>query len=438
MSSYTSFPIRNNMLTLPVGPVDSEFSRTSIRLSNDQWAWHFLRLNPSYRRDYELWLSRSDRFFVAGLTTTGPTTVAKPSDAMRNALLQLDSRYFVGLDGETLGPKHTDHHLEAVSLGDYLRQRHDDDSAKDLSLEGIRLRSFDAPRSYGLGGWLDPDCAMPQEPMDKARHDGVVEPSWFFHISEPVWRGQGFGMAHQDLPEYAMVGDQTLMLGATRFTKHFQDAEGASVPPNPLVSFKICLDGYLKRQLTTAQRVVNEYREALSPGKFPTQDAAAVAYTFKKSGSPLDVASTRQRRNWYEVTVDASIASTKTFDRLKAVLKAEQRHLQNASQLTAPVRWRAMRDDGPDTDLLRRALCVFEMQRLSYDLDHTHLLTQEAINEAIYCYDQIAFHQFRGLPVPENVYHLKRRTEIGYVDRVREGLEFARRMINSEYEFLVS
>lgn len=437
VSDNNNFPVRNSELTFAVGPIYDEFVSTGS-IPDDQWAWNFLRLNPSYRLDYELWSSRADRFAQVGLTATDKQAVAITSGATREALLRLDSRYFVGSDDEALGPAHADHSLESICLGDFLHRTDGEGLNDKLSLKGIRLRSFDAPRSYGIGGWLDPRQPLPSEPLLQASNDGVVDPSWFFHASEPIWSGQGMSMAHQHPPTYSTPSGEKVMLGAKRFTEHFH-AEGMQrVLQSPMVTFKMCLDGYLKRQLATAQRVVHEYREALALGKPSSQGAEESAYIFKGTTNPLDLVATRQRKNWYEVTLDVNLVSAKTFDRLKADLKAKQDHLKKAKLLTVPVRQRALRKDGPDADLLTRALCVFEMQRLSYDSDRGRGLTQEEINEAIYCFDRPTFYEFRGIAVPDRVRNSASRRETGFIDRVREGLEFARRMMNGEYEFLVS
>jgi hypothetical protein len=429
--------IRNTMLTLPIGPGGQEFALGSADLSRDEWAWRFLRLNPSYRRDYRLWREREEALQIDGQALRPNQPIARllrdPSEKAAQALLQLDSRYFT-LSGEILGPKHSKHKLESTTLGAYLDAQREADLGQE-HLRGVLVRDFDAPREYGVGAWLPPDAGLPDAPLDAARQDGVVQPSWFFHLNEPVWSCRSAHVLPTRPHAYPLPDGQKAMLGAHRFTVVRAERIAFSAGHRLRgIEFKICLDGYIKQQLAAIERVCAELHNYVGGER---KDApASDAPPFSIAPTQFDCAPARQRRNWYGITMANWRVVPDTFKDLRHQLESEQKAL--GDKLTFPLRQRGRGHSDPDHSILKRGLCLIEMQSLSSSGGTTDALSQARLNDAVFCTDHPDFYAFRNLEIPPEVANQRgARATAGRLDQVREGLEFGHRMTNGWYEFLV-
>jgi hypothetical protein len=437
MARPNEMTIRNTMLTLPIGPGGEEFALGSTDLSRDEWAWRFLRLNPSYRRDYRLWREREEALQIDGQALRPNQSIARllrdPTEKAAQALLQLDSRYFT-VNGEVLGPKHSKHKLESKTLGAYLDAQREGHSGQD-QLRGVLVRDFDAPREYGVGAWLSPEAGLPEAPLDAARQDGVVQPSWFFHLNEPVWSCRSPHVLERRPNTYLLPDGQMAMLGAHRFTAVRVERIALSAEHRPRrIEFKICLDGYIKQQLAAIERVCAELQDYVGSEREDTPESDDPPFSI--APTQFDCAPARQRRNWYGITMMNWRVVPDTFKDLRHQLESEQKTL--GDKLTFPLRQRGRGDCDPDHNILKRGLCLFEMQSISSSGGTTDPLSQARLNDMVFCTDHPDFYAFRNLEIPPEVANQRgARATAGRLDQVREGLEFGHRMTNGWYEFLV-
>ena len=143
------------------------------RMSGDQWAWRFLRLNPRYRYDFGLQLK--ERPTLLGKYTRA--NVAQKAEIFSEQNFQeLDARYFT-LHGKTLSDNCTWPELNRVSLSAALKET--PNFNPDSDLEMLKVRNLSCSQEFGISYWFDPnDINLP--PLGP-------ELSWFFPFTAPTW-----------------------------------------------------------------------------------------------------------------------------------------------------------------------------------------------------------------------------------------------------------
>ena len=229
----------SNVFTLPLaeGNYPFKLSAEEMNLNGDDWAWLFLRLNPLYRHDYNLyrgihwnqWRALRELYrpgellFPAQPVSNPPHVIVKGNgiqrripnsvDQLPKQLAGMDSRYFTinkeQLTGKLEGFKYT-----PVTLHDYL-----------MSFEGpipfgsLAFTDFVASRTFGIATWIDPDFS-PQLENSITLSDPTKDPepntvkadsnqipdseqnalkafvlehlpksqSWFYLGNEPLWQ----------------------------------------------------------------------------------------------------------------------------------------------------------------------------------------------------------------------------------------------------------
>lgn len=476
--------LSKDIFTLPLGGDNYPFSLTAEEkcFSPDDWAWLFLRLNPLYQHDYRLWNDRNTNWtqvsgqFLKNGQVTRPLSL---ETVLNSELGKLDSRYFI-VDGDPLGNESGYLRYEAVTLAEYL-DRHRDAQL----LQRLRVREFDAARDYGIGAWLDPkDKQLPTlqpAPMNSNVADKGVgtelpwRASWFFNVNEPIWRVNTWALAPAE-PVFWQSGDnQTVQIGMSSVAKRVlgmtvfktdgvdhmpMEMELHEGSPLPLMGkgltatqfkFYVCLDGYVQPQVDMVFRIAAEllalheeyYPKAVRRGaaRIPVDIVSLAAHgTEHQDGidSILGQAAVRMRKNWCAVTIDVAAALPDQKTEVVQRLKGDQEALGPA--LTFPIRARSRGETDVYENTLKRALCVLELHRHGLSEDGQGAgLSQLAMNKAIYCDDNAAYYELRGLPAPpRKVKGLNEESQDGHLDRVREALGLGKGMVLGWYEFVAS
>jgi hypothetical protein len=463
---------------LAKGSYPFSLSQEEENLSLDDWAWLFLRLNPLYQHDYALRKNRAEHWknVPSHFRGQGPVVFPQLSDvviyageqdpsrtSLHAAIAQLDSRYFT-VDGEPLGSMSDKWAYEPVTLAEYIAR-----SSTEVVLEQIRIRDFDAARDFGIGVWLDPaQKTLPDLPT----HKEVVSPSWFHHVNEPIWEAGSWAFMRPEVRTMTLADGQKLEFGRRETARErtswtqYQMIEGKPEPgetievkigePLPVTSskltgtqfqFLVCLDGYVRPQLATAFRLAKEF-QALHKKYHPQsvqRGAPAKSVDLDElpnaSGrgmnlfSQLKSGAVRQRKNWRAVTIDVAAALGQQQDEIEKELIWQQKSLGDT--LTFPIRKRARDEGETKNDARKRALCLLELHLFGSEEGY---LSQVRMNSAIYCSDTPAYHEIRGLSIPEHVTQPDTgiKQEEGYLDRIREGLDFGKQLALGWYEFEAS
>lgn len=461
-------------MPLSEGSYPFSLSENEASLSLDNWAWRFLRLNPLYQHDYALWKNRAKEWKDVPrlFTRNGPIVFPPPQDLgivvhgkgapppSLDAVLHLDSRYFM-IDGEPLGFRPDKWKYEPVTLGEYIRK-----SSRENLLSQIRIRDFDAPVDYGIGAWLDPALSLtPDLPL----HKKVLNPSWFYHVNEPIWEAGSWAFLRPQTWIATLEDGQELGVGrrnTARETKkrtEFRFVENKRDPistttlkigvPLPAASstltatqfrFLVCLEGYVRPQLATAFRLAGEFFELHKKYHPQSVQRGAPAKSVEleelpnKSGNGMNLFSqlarpaVRQRKHWRVVTIDVAAALPKQRKEIEQELKWQQKRL-------IKVRQRARDENEKKNNALKRALCLVELH-LSGSGIEGKLLSQEDMNDAIYCSDTPAYYNIRNLSVHERVAKpsIGFKQQEGHLDRIREGLKLGTQLVLGYYEFEAS
>lgn len=464
-------------MPLSEGSYPFSLSEDEANLSLDNWAWRFLRLNPLYQHDYALWKNRAKEWkdVPRRFTRNGSIVFPRPQDLAvvvygegaqppsPDAVLHLDSRYFM-VDGEPLGFRPDKWKYEPVTLGEYIRQ-----SSRENLLGQVRIRDFDAPVDYGIGAWVDPSLLLtPDLPLD----EDAVNPSWFYHVNEPIWEAGSWAFVSPDMEIARLPDGQKLGVSrgnSARETNNWTEyriVDEKPVPvrtttlkigaPLPATSsaltptqfrFLVCLDGYVSPQLATAFRLARDFFELHK--KYHRQSvqrgAPAKSVELEKlpntSGNGASLFSqlvrpaVRQRKHWRVVTIDVAAALPKQRQEIEKELKWQQELL--ASDLSFPIRRRARDEAEKRNNALKRALCLVELHLAGIEGE---FLSQSRMNSAIYCSDTSAYYDLRDLSVPERVAEPSTgiKQQEGHLDRIREGLEFGKQLVLGWYEFEAS
>ncbi|MDP2000217.1 MAG: hypothetical protein Q8K22_11580 [Rhodoferax sp.] len=280
-------------LLLVDGNYPFKLSAEEERLSNDDWAWLFLRLNPLYRHDYHLYRGVNSgqwnelrKIYRPGLLIFPRQTVSHPPhfvvsdqgvkkfvpsfiEQLPEQLANKDSRYF-SVDKEQLTGKLEGLNYTPTTLRDYLA------TVKGLiPFTSITLTDFEAPRTFGIATWIDPDL-LPlvdrSHTFNNQKNEGkrtvhdnstssenfvnsveiesdqdqkcsvptkkafVLTPlpescSWFYLGSEPLWQVNTWAVAPPELRHFNL-GGENIIIGVensfrtvTNITQTFRSGE---------------------------------------------------------------------------------------------------------------------------------------------------------------------------------------------------------------------
>lgn len=161
-------PLRYTTIPLAAGGYPFALSEADNSLTNDQWAWRFLRLSPLYRHDYELQLKRPAQLMGLGDSHIADWIDNPPPEDFQD----LDSRYFC-MRGKILSGKCAWPKYKKQSIAEY-RQ-----GTNEFRFKEVRVRDFDSARDFGISHWFDPS-------LEDLPLLGPGQ-SWFFNLIEPIW-----------------------------------------------------------------------------------------------------------------------------------------------------------------------------------------------------------------------------------------------------------
>ncbi|WP_157977941.1 hypothetical protein [Paraburkholderia kururiensis] len=404
-----------SLLSVPLdqGKYPFALDRTQLKMTGDDWAWKFLRLNPGYRRDYELLQSQP------GLLTTLRRHLrnGRPGSEWFERAKELDVRYF-SLNGKVLGPQCKWPHAAPLTLKEFL------DANPDIDPRRLRVRDFDSVRLYGIGDWFDPSS------QDLPKLD--EEQSWFFNLTEPIFSvGKPFFFAGRDsvwkagptlkkisvgyagnakfveppvvygrIESYNDRGEQVVSFGRIEnlprkraFEVLYKDGTLIRVDVPTItpflftgfvreseMAFAVSLDGHIKPQLRANQKAALHYQELMcrvssqplanyastdpEPQVLPFRPDRPAAIPFSAIRTDLsalarDPASAWQ--NWHVALIDVAYSLPQQFKAVEKQLQAIQQRLGSSKRLANPIRQRAGTTNHQEF-WLKRALCMLELQ----------------------------------------------------------------------------
>jgi hypothetical protein len=380
-------------------------------MSGDEWAWRFLRLNPCYRRDYEL--MQEQPALLKELRRRNPSRWKE--GATFEQLKELDVRYF-SLNASVLGPPCKWPNLEPLPLGTFLT------SHPKIEPDKLTIRDFDSVLLYGIADWFDPSSLTLQK-LEAGQ-------SWFFNLIEPIISvGDSLFVGRQSAWEFSPRGNRVSVGYEGNATRREPgpvygeitrtNDRGESVigygrlddqPPRrvfekyndrgelidsldvkyepPLKSsgfasrsemiFAVNVDGHIQPQLRVnldvAQRFQNlliekdslRVKPSVPIGHEPLifRPDRAVATHFAKIQTDLANLSKGPAsawRIWYIALIDVAHPLTAQFKAVEKLLLDQQQRLLKAGALAQPMRERAGRA-GKGDFWLKRALCFVELQ----------------------------------------------------------------------------
>lgn len=101
------------------------------------------------------------------------------------------------------------------------------------------------------------------------------------------------------------------------------------------------------------------------------------------------------------------------------------------------IRQRARDETDNKNNALKRALCLIELHLFGIE---GGLLSQEDMNEAVYCSDTPAYDAIRNRPSLKQVDppSMTSRQQEGHLNRIHEGLELGQKLVLGAYEFTAS
>ncbi|CAB3688537.1 hypothetical protein LMG24076_02806 [Trinickia soli] len=382
-------------------------------MTGDEWAWKFLRLNPGYRRDYELLQNQP-----ALLTNPGKRHFYQWRDSeWFEKAKEFDVRYF-SLNGKVLGPRCEWPHVAPLTLRKFLEANPDTDQS------GLRVRDFDSTRLYGIGDWFDP--SEPDLPkLGK-------EQSWFFLLTEPifavgkpffagresVWKVSPRGnrisvgytgqakliespVVYGQIESYNDRGERAISFGRIdnlpkrrvlevrdNGGKLVRSIDAPTITPFQLtgfareseMAFAVSLDGHIKPQLRANQEAARHFQELMcrasslhvenyaptdpEPQVLPFQPNRAVAIPFgviRTALSDLAREPASAWQNWHVVLIDVAYSLPQQLKAVEKQLQFLQQRLRSSKRLANPIRQRAGTTNRQEF-WLKRALCMLELQ----------------------------------------------------------------------------
>ncbi|WP_144157003.1 hypothetical protein [Paraburkholderia sp. BCC1885] len=471
-------------LPLVQGNYPFALSDDERRMTGDEWAWRFLRLNPCYRRDYEL--LQEQPTLLRELRRRHPSRWKE--DATFDQIKELDVRYF-SLNASVLGPPCKWPDVAPVPLGRYLA------SHPEIELDKLTIRDFDSVLLYGIADWFDPSS-----PTLKELKEGQ---SWFFSLVEPIlsvgdnlfmepnssWaispRGNKVSVGYEgDVKRkeaehfYGQIkrinerGETVLSFGRLIdqppqriFAKYNQQGElidsldmkyepplkTAGFANRSEMAFAVALDGAVRSQLRVNQDMAQRFQHLLiEKDSLSVQPSApvgceplifrpnrAVATPFAKirtdlAGLEKEPASVRQ--NWYIALIDVAYPLAAQFNTVEKLLLDQQQRLRKAGTLAYPVRARAGRA-GKGDFWLKRALCFVELQcKLPSKRKNTQL-GADRIAKAVYVYDKDD--EYHTCVWGETGWEQAPGTGAGSTEVFKEALRLGKDLAESKYAFLI-
>ncbi|MGF6611872.1 hypothetical protein OKW45_006794 [Paraburkholderia sp. WSM4175] len=410
MTTQTSF-----LLSIPLdqGKYPFALDKKQLEMTGDEWAWKFLRLNPGYRRDYELlrdqpaWLKDPKK----------PSPQHWQDSEWFERAKELDVRYY-SQNGKVLGPQCKWPHAEPVALSAFLETR------PDIKLRDLRVRDFDSTRLYGIGDWFDPS----ERTLPKL----ATGQSWFFNLTDPIYEiGMPFFAGRESVWKISPLGNRISVgyTGQAKFIespvvygqiescndlgervisfgridnlppqrvlqmrdkdrKLIRNINAPAITPFPLagftrqseMAFAVSLDANIKPQLHANQEAAQQFQELLcrtsllhvadrvptdsEPQVFPflpNRTATIPFNAIRKELSDLAREPASAWQNWHVVLIDVAHHLPRQFEIIGAQLYAVQQRLGPSKRLANSIRQRAGTAN-PKEFWLKRALCMLELQ----------------------------------------------------------------------------
>ena len=199
---------RYSSLCLAAGHYPFSLARNE-QFSGDQWAWRFLRLNPFYRYDYQLWLQKRPK---ALQKFTGPIGEARADLVKTKEFLDLDSRYFL-FDGEVATAPLSWPDIRSLTIGEFLLGR--GISPDEFDYRQLKTRRLQSSIYYGISYWFSPNLIeLPK--LDSNQ-------SWFFYEKIVPWR---VGDRRIIGPAMGLIAPPPLPAGGQRHVQPYQRIDG--------------------------------------------------------------------------------------------------------------------------------------------------------------------------------------------------------------------
>jgi hypothetical protein len=260
----------SKLFTLPLAEGNYPFKlfAEEMNLNGDDWAWLFLRLNPLYRHDYNLYRgihskqwSALQKSYRPGALLFPPHPVSNPPhfivddhgiqrfiptsiEKLPKQLAGKDSRYF-SINKEQLTGKLEGFNYTPITLRDYLMK-----FEGPIPFCSLALTDFEAPRTFGIATWIDPDLSPqmgnPFSLSDKSKDaelatttksDSIQSPapakhaskafvlehlpksqSWFYLANEPLWQVNTWVVAPPKPCTFQFNGADLIVGTMTEFT----------------------------------------------------------------------------------------------------------------------------------------------------------------------------------------------------------------------------
>ena len=419
----------NQYTTLKIsdGSYPFSLSEDEEKLSGDDWAWLFLRLNPLYRHDYDLQkntpaaLSRRARQDLSLLRRLHG----------KDAFLDYDSRYFFH-DGAVLSEScEWPGKYKPVSLGDYLKRLSEEETLR------VQVRDFDCERDYGIAHWFDPTL----EELPKLEN-GL---SWFHFLNDPIWAIGDPLIATIEEPITTSVDGMKIVVGyKQRFTRRALEDITAivgnkDVLNKPKTGFTtktemaclISMDGYISPQLDRLLGIAIELQTTENAKRFPAppvgfeplilhpyRAATLGIVSLTHQYEDLAYRSSANRKNWLLILIDLKYSLEIQRKEIEATLKTRQDNLIASKKTWFAARERQGRLNSGGNHWLKEALCVLELY-----------LKKPSGRGPINGAGQICDYVYAS--------HLE-KTETDKIDSVKKALKLGKKLVESQYMFLVT
>lgn len=490
----------SRIFTLPINQNSNyifALSEGEKLLGTDDWTWLFLRLNPYYRHDYDLykgaksekWISLRKKFnpgrtlispvpmslppFVVVTKNQQLVSVATRPTTLTDDDLACDSRYFcinkVPLSGACDGLLY-----ESISLEKYLEQQ-----AVNISLNEVTLRDFEAPREYGIATWVDPE---------NRELERIEKGSWFYLSQEPIWQANVFAICQPDPIYFKLKSGEKIIIGSNGAVKTMleidaRDSYGSSLSkirinknrPIPtrfdsesstILDFLICLDDNVAPQLDRVQAIAAElkeihrtyYKNAIARGTASDFKPIIFNPDFKSTSIDIPTMGTYSQmkrdpnffqKNWRQVRIDVAAPFV---EQMKTVLEQlEDQQLALGDQLAFPIRRRNFRLSEQGDHPLKKALCCVELH-LHKNLRSNDILqdgespqtetrpnSQEMMANAFFLKDSPYYSKIRSADPDRYITKTDSLCNSGHhLSGVREALENGTSLVLSWYHFIAN
>jgi len=468
-------------LLLAQGNYPFALSDDERRMTGDEWAWRFLRLNPCYRRDYELLQKRPA--LLKELRRHNPSRWKE--GATFEQVKQLDVRYF-SRNASILDPSCKWPNLDPLTLGTFLAFR------PEIELHHLALRDFDSARLYGISDWFDP--SLPTLPELKQ------EQSWFFNLTEPIFsvgdnlfigrqsswvrspRGNQIAVGYEGdakrrkshhiygeirktndrgevLVSFGRLDDQPPQRILEKYNERGELIESLDVKYEaPLKSdgfahrsemvFAVNLDGYIQPQLRANRDLAQHFQNLLiekdslriqpcepichEPLIFRPDRAVATPFAHIQT----DLANLAREpasawQNWYIALIDVSYPLSTQFEIVQQLLRKQQQRLQEVGALAHSLRERAGRTKG--NFWLKQALCFLELQLNLLPERKNTPLGADRIARAIYNTNDTQHERVWGA----TGWAQAPRAGVRATETFKEALRLGKDLAESQYAFLI-